>query len=170
MIFAFHACSVSRPLCVGFCNKHMKCAKVRMNRSCHWWQFWRFFTVTKVCPCKWTWTKCNLEMKVKVKSRTWIILHVLKRSFMQKWALWSLHTLSYRKFKSKIRIVTLVWPWNIGLRSNMGTFLDSLGMTFYTLAILLLALKPIVNKLFSLEIVIFHTCTLLFYFKNMLIN
>jgi hypothetical protein len=46
----------------------------------------------------------------------------------------------------------------------MGTFPDSLGMTSYTLAILLLALKPIVKKFFSLEIVIFHT--LLFYLKQ----
>jgi hypothetical protein len=37
-------------------------------------------------------------------------------------------------------------------------------MTSYTLAILLLALKPIVKKFFSLEIVIFHT--LLFYLKQ----
>jgi hypothetical protein len=31
----------------------------------------------------------------------------------------------------------------LGQRSNMSTFPDSLGMTFYTLAILFFALKPI---------------------------
>jgi hypothetical protein len=45
-------------------------------------------------------------------------------------------------------------------RSNAITFPDSLGMTSYTLAILFFALKPIVNKLLSIEIVIFHTFTL----------
>jgi hypothetical protein len=44
--------------------------------------------------------------------------------------------------------------------SNIGTFLDSLSMTFYTLAILFFALKPIVKKIISIEIVIFHTFTL----------
>jgi hypothetical protein len=39
----------------------------------------------------------------------------------------------------------------------MGTFPDSFGMTSYTLAILLFAIKPIVKKLLSIEIVIFHT-------------
>jgi hypothetical protein len=39
----------------------------------------------------------------------------------------------------------------------MGTSPDSLGMTSYTLAILLLALIPIVKKLFSIEIVIYDT-------------
>jgi hypothetical protein len=45
-------------------------------------------------------------------------------------------------------------------RSNMGTLPDSLGMTFYTLAILFFALKPIVKKLLSFEIMIFHTFAL----------
>jgi hypothetical protein len=45
-------------------------------------------------------------------------------------------------------------------RSKMGTFPDSLGITSYTLAILFFALKPIVRKSFSIEIVIFHTVTL----------
>jgi hypothetical protein len=53
--------------------------------------------------------------------------------------------------------VTLVWSWNIGKRSNTGTFPDSLGMTSYTLAILFFALKPILKKLLSIKIVIFHT-------------
>jgi hypothetical protein len=49
----------------------------------------------------------------------------------------------------------------------MGTFLDSLGMTSYTQAMLFFALKPKlqvlpkVKKLFSIEIVIFHTCGIL---------
>jgi hypothetical protein len=42
----------------------------------------------------------------------------------------------------------------------MGTIVDSLGMTSYTLAILFFALKTIVKKLLSIEIVIFHTFTL----------
>jgi hypothetical protein len=62
----------------------------------------------------------------------------------------------YTHFKSKITIVTLVWPWNIGQRTNISTFPDSLGMTSYTLAILFFALKPIVKKLLSIEIVIFY--------------
>jgi hypothetical protein len=35
---------ISESLATNY-NKHMKCAKVRMNRSCHWWQFRRFFKV-----------------------------------------------------------------------------------------------------------------------------
>jgi hypothetical protein len=42
----------------------------------------------------------------------------------------------------------------------MGTFLYSLDRTSNTLAILLSALKPIVKKLFSIEIVIFNTFAL----------
>jgi hypothetical protein len=38
----------------------------------------------------------------------------------------------------------------------MSTFPDSLGMTSYTLAILVFALKPIVKMLLSIEIVFFH--------------
>jgi hypothetical protein len=67
---------------------------------------------------------------------------------------------------SKISILTLVWPWHIGQRSNMDSFPDSLGMTFYTLAILIFALNPIVEKLFSIEIVILHTFTLSKYNQN----
>jgi hypothetical protein len=43
----------------------------------------------------------------------------------------------------------------------MGTFLDSLVLTFYTLVILFSALKPILKKLLSIEIVFFHTFALL---------
>jgi hypothetical protein len=42
----------------------------------------------------------------------------------------------------------------------MNGFLNSLGMISYTLAILFYALKPIVKKLLSIEIVIFHTFAL----------
>jgi hypothetical protein len=44
--------------------------------------------------------------------------------------------------------------------SNTSTFPDSLAMTSYTLAILFFALKPIVKKLLSIEIVIFNTFAL----------
>jgi hypothetical protein len=42
----------------------------------------------------------------------------------------------------------------------MGTFPDSLGIISFTLAIQFYALKPIVKKLLSIEIVIFHTIAL----------
>jgi hypothetical protein len=60
-------------------------------------------------------------------------------------------------------IITVIYPvvgQSLLPRSNMGTFPDSLGMTSYTLAILFLALKTIVKKLFCIEIMIFHTFTL----------
>jgi hypothetical protein len=43
----------------------------------------------------------------------------------------------------------------------MNTFLISLGMNSYTMSILYFALKPIVNKLLSIIIVIFHIRTLI---------
>jgi hypothetical protein len=42
-------------------------------------------------------------------------------------------------------------------RSKLKTLLISLGMISYTLSILIYALKPIVKKLLSIEIVIFYT-------------
>jgi small-conductance mechanosensitive channel len=57
----------------------------------------------------------------------------------------------------------MVWPWNLGQRSNLKTFLNSLGMISYILSKLLFAQNPlvmVVKKLFSIEIVIFHICTL----------
>jgi hypothetical protein len=42
----------------------------------------------------------------------------------------------------------------------MNGFLNSLGMISYTLSILFFALKAIVKKLLSIEIVIFHTFAL----------
>jgi hypothetical protein len=51
------------------------------------------------------------------------------------------------------------WPWNLGQRSILKTFFNSLVMISYTLSILIFALKPIVKMLFSIEILIFHICT-----------
>jgi hypothetical protein len=59
---------------------------------------------------------------------------------------------------SKIKVMAIFY--NLTTGSNMGTFPDSFGMTSYTLAILYFALKPIVKKLLSIEIVIFHTTAL----------
>jgi hypothetical protein len=55
--------------------------------------------------------------------------------------------------------MTYDWPWNLGQRLNLKTFVNSLGMISYTLSILIFAIKPIVKKLFSIEIIIFHICT-----------
>jgi hypothetical protein len=44
-----------------------------------------------------------------------------------------------------------------GQRSKKITFLDAFVMTSHNLSILFFALKPIVKKLFSIEIVIYHT-------------
>jgi hypothetical protein len=59
--------------------------------------------------------------------------------------------LNYRHFKSKINKSTSVWPWNVGQRSYINKFLNSLGMSSDTLAILFIFLKPIVKKLFSIK-------------------
>jgi hypothetical protein len=49
----------------------------------------------------------------------------------------------------------------------MGTFPDSMGMTSYTLAILFLALKPIVKKLFSIEFGILGSIIEKIFFTNL---
>jgi hypothetical protein len=67
---------------------------------------------------------------------------------------WFTHIFSVKsterpKFEIKVE------PW-----SNLKKKFNSLGMISYTLSILLFALKPMVKKLLSIEIVIFHICTL----------
>jgi hypothetical protein len=61
---------------------------------------------------------------------------MLRWSFMQKIS-FIITTYTKLHFKTKISIVTWVWPWNIGQRSNTSSFPDSLGMTSYTLYIYL---------------------------------
>jgi hypothetical protein len=106
------------------------------------------------------WPKFDLEMKVKVQYWTWIFLHVLLWSLMRNMRFIDTIFLSYRHFKSKINKSASVWLYNLGRRSNMKTFLNSLHMISYTLSILFFALQPIIKKLLSIEIVIFHICTL----------
>jgi hypothetical protein len=42
-----------------------------------------------------------------------------------------------RQFLSKIYIVALILPWNIGQMSNISIFLDSLGTAFYTVSMII---------------------------------
>jgi hypothetical protein len=106
------------------------------------------------------WPKFDLEMKVEVKYWTLIFLHVLIWSIMINMRFIVTEFLSYRHFKSEINKLALVWPWNLGQKSNMKGFWISLGMISYTLSILFCALKPIVKKLLNIETVVFHICTL----------
>jgi hypothetical protein len=77
-------------------NKHMKCAKVRMNRSCYRWQFWDFL---KIFYCYERWPlKMNIWYWNEGQCQIWDI--------------------NYGHFKSKISIVTMLWPLNIIQRSK----------------------------------------------------
>jgi hypothetical protein len=130
-------------------NNHMKSAKVRMNWICHRWQFWRFFvliTVMKVFLLLWKFflSKWSLDTKMKVRVKSHQLLHVVKVKII------IIDLYNHLINKSKISIVILVWPWNIGQRSNTCIFPDSLGMTSFTLAILFFALKPMEKNLFSI--------------------
>jgi len=69
--------------------------------------------------------------------------------------------MKYVRFKLKINQIRSVWPWNIGQRSKVTTFLDYLGMISYLQIIHFIALEPTVKKIFSMKISIFYTSAVL---------
>jgi hypothetical protein len=104
------------------------------------------------------WPKFDLEMKFKVKYWTWNFLNVLLWSIMRNMRFIVTNFFKLQTFK--------VWNQQISLyltlkfRSNINRFSNSLANSSYTLSILFSAIKPIVKKLLSIKIVIFHICTL----------